>query len=707
MSGALTVVGVGASAGGLEAFSQILRACSEAKHVAIVFVQHLSPHHESALVSLLTVQTPLTVVQAEEGMRVEAGHVYVIPPNVQMEMRGAELHLSPRPADRSRHTPIDAFLVSLAEAAQERSVAVILSGTASDGAIGLADVKRAGGLTFAQSPESAKYDGMPRAAIDTGMVDLVLSPAAIGAKLAELGVRGRVPATTFADDHDVAPDNLQRIYDVLRPVSGVDFRHYKLPTIKRRLFRRMALHRINDVGDYIQLLESNANEARSLYQDLLIHVTRFFRDPDSFVGLAAHVFPAILEGRPADQPIRVWVSGCATGEEAYSVAIALIEFLQKDHPDTRVQIFATDVSESAIEFARAGVYPASIEADVSDERRRLYFTRVDGGYRVAKMVRDLCVFARQDLTKDPPFSHLDLILCRNVLIYMDTQLQRKLLSVFHYALNPGGFLVLGQAESVGAQGTLFSARRQEAAHPPQEGRPDCADDDVPGRSRVRRPAARPGARRRRIADREGAPGRGEPRHPRSVCAAGRGGRRRPADRPVPRPDRGVPRAGAGRGQPQPAEDGARGAALRPPHDAAGGAQEPGGGAQDRPAGTVGDALAAGDAGRDPAHHGGTAALPRAVRWPCAADGGAARPRRGGADAGPAARPRGPPRRAAAAARAGGQPRVPAVDHPGARSRQRGAAVGQRGDPVEQRGAAVAPTRSSTRRRRSCSRPTRS
>ncbi len=218
----------------------------------------------------------------------------------------------------------------------------------------------------------------------------------------------------------------------------------------------MALHRINDVGDYIQLLEGNANEARSLYQDLLIHVTRFFRDPDSFVGLAAHVFPAILEGRPADQPVRVWVSGCATGEEAYSVAIELTEFLQKDHPDRRVQIFATDVSESAIEFARAGVYPASIEADVSEERRRLYFTRVDGGYRVTKMVRDLCVFARQDLTKDPPFSHLDLILCRNVLIYMDTQLQRKLLSVFHYALNPGGFLVLGQAESVGAQGTLFT-----------------------------------------------------------------------------------------------------------------------------------------------------------------------------------------------------------------------------------------------------------
>jgi two-component system CheB/CheR fusion protein len=455
-SAPLTVVGVGASAGGLEAFSQILRACSEAKDLAIVFIQHLSPHHESALVSLLGVHTALPVVQAQEGMRIEASHVYVIPPNVQMELRGAELHLSPRPPDGARHTPIDAFFVSLAASAHERSVAVVLSGTGSDGAAGLGEVKRAGGTTFVQSPETAKYDGMPRAAIDTGLIDLVLAPEAIGAKLSELGASGPVAASAFADGQEVAAEDLQRIYDVLRPVSGVDFRHYKLPTIKRRLFRRMALHRITEVGAYVRLVESDANEARSLYQDLLIHVTRFFRDPDSFVGLASQVFPAILAGRPADQPVRVWVSGCATGEEAYSVSIALTEFLQQNRPETRVQIFATDVSESAIEFARAGVYPAAIDADVSDERRRLYFTRVDGGYRVAKSVRDLCVFARQDLTKDPPFSHLDLILCRNLLIYMDTHLQRKLLSVFHYALNPGGFLMLGQAESVGAQGTLFT-----------------------------------------------------------------------------------------------------------------------------------------------------------------------------------------------------------------------------------------------------------
>ena len=309
-------------------------------------------------------------------------------------------------------------------------------------------MKRAGGLTFAQSPESAKYDGMPRAAIDTGMVDLVLPPAAIGAKLAELGVRGHVPATTFADDHDVPPDNLQRIYDVLQPVSGVDFRHYKLPTIKRRLFRRMALHRITDVGDYLQLLEGNANEARSLYQDLLIHVTRFFRDPDSFVGLAAHVFPAILEGRPA-------------GSADPRLGVGLRH--------RRGSLFGGDRADRVPAEGSSRHAGPDLRHRRQRERHRVRARRrLPGehrGRRLAtsgcgassrgstaatastKMVRDLCVFARQDLTKDPPFSHLDLILCRNVLIYMDAQLQRKLLSVFHYALNPGGFLVLGQAET--------------------------------------------------------------------------------------------------------------------------------------------------------------------------------------------------------------------------------------------------------------------
>jgi two-component system, chemotaxis family, CheB/CheR fusion protein len=450
-----TIVGVGASAGGLEAFSQLLRSVPGDAGVAIVFVQHLAPQHDSALVPLLTGQTAMPVIQVTEGLRVLPNRVYVIPPNVQMKISGGELHLTPRPDDRSQYTPVDSFLTSLAEACQARAMAVVLSGTASDGALGIREIKAAGGITFAQSPESAKYDGMPRAAIATGMVDLVLAPSAIGAKLAQLSNQAYNQSNDRGDS--ALPDTqFQRVFELLRPVSGVDFRHYKLPTIKRRLFRRMALHGITDPEAYLRLLEGNPVEVRSLYQDLLIHVTRFFREPQSFSALAKYVFPTMMEGRAADLPLRIWVSGCATGEEAYSLAIALVEFLQKDHADTRIQIFATDVSETAIEFARAGVYPRTIDADVSSERLRRFFTKHDGGYRVSTMIRDLCVFARQDLTKDPPFSRLDLILCRNVLIYMDAVLQKKLLSIFHYALNSNGYLMLGHAETVGAQATLFS-----------------------------------------------------------------------------------------------------------------------------------------------------------------------------------------------------------------------------------------------------------
>jgi two-component system, chemotaxis family, CheB/CheR fusion protein len=452
-----TVVGVGASAGGLEAFSQFLQGFPRGSGVAVVFVQHLAPQHDSALVSLLSTQTAMPVVQATEAMHVEPDCVYVIPPNVQMEIRGRELHLLPRPGDRSQYTPVDAFFNSLAESVAGRSVGVVLSGTASDGASGIREIKAAGGITFAQTPETAKYDGMPRAAIATGAVDLVMTPQAMGARIAQLAVcSGEQPTEDARSELDLDGDQLQRVFALLRPVSGVDFRHYKLPTIRRRLLRRMALHRLNEPVHYIRLLESNPGEVRSLYQDLLIHVTRFFREPDSFAALASHVFPALMENRRPNQPIRLWVSGCATGEEAYSLAISLVEFLQRDYGDTRVQVFATDISDSAIEQARAGAYPASIEADVSSERLRRFFTRHDGGYRVTKMIRDLCVFARQDLTRDPPFSRLDMILCRNVLIYMDAVLQKKLLSVFHYALNSNGFLMLGQAETVGAQATLFS-----------------------------------------------------------------------------------------------------------------------------------------------------------------------------------------------------------------------------------------------------------
>jgi two-component system CheB/CheR fusion protein len=457
-SGDVTLVGVGASAGGLEAFSSMLRVLPPTPGFAIVLVQHLAPQHESALPTLLASYTTMPVVQVTEGMRVERDHVYVVPPNVQMGVADGHFHLKPRPDDRTQYTPIDSFLASLAEHAKGRAIGVILSGTASDGATGVREIKERGGITFAQKPETAKYDGMPRAAIATGMIDMVLSPAEIALKLTEVAthpyIRELVPPS--GEELSIRDDQLRRIFDILRPASGIDFKHYKLPTIKRRLLRRMALHRLTDVQQYIRLLEEAPAEVRSLYQDLLIHVTRFFREPESFKALAQHVFAKLIEDRRDDQPIRAWVSGCATGEEAYSLAISLLEYLHGNHQDVRIQIFATDVSETAIEHARTGLYPATIESDVPPDILRRFFTKVDGSYRVSKTVRDLCVFARQDLTKDPPFSRLDLILCRNVLIYMDVMLQQRLVSVFHYALNPQGFLVLGQAETVGSQVGLFS-----------------------------------------------------------------------------------------------------------------------------------------------------------------------------------------------------------------------------------------------------------
>ena len=451
----LTIVGVGASAGGLEAFTQLLESLDSDAGITLVLVQHLSPHHDSALVSLLAPHTGMPVVEATEGVRLQRNHVYVIPPNAQMVLDGSALHLTPRPGDRTAHTPIDSFFTSLAAAARDQAIAVVLSGTASDGAVGIRDVKAAGGITFAQTPASAKFDGMPRAAIATGTVDVVLTPSEIGGELSQIARHPYSRRPMPGDGAAPADDDLSRVFEILQPATGVDFRHYKLPTVRRRVLRRMALHRIPDIKAYIKLLESSSEEAQGLFQDLLIHVTSFFREPDSFDALAAEVFPRLI-GRDADRPIRAWVCGCATGEEAYSLAIALLEFLQSKRSAARVQIFATDVSETAVEKARAGVYPASITADVGPERLRRFFTRTDGQYRVSKQIRDLCVFARQDLTKDPPFSRLDLVMCRNVLIYMNAVLQRKLISMFHYALVPDGHLMLGQAESVGPHLVSFS-----------------------------------------------------------------------------------------------------------------------------------------------------------------------------------------------------------------------------------------------------------
>jgi two-component system CheB/CheR fusion protein len=453
------VVGIGASAGGLEAFTQMLEALDGKPGVALVFVQHLAPQHESALPTLLAARTPLPVIQVTEGVTVEVDRVYVIPPNAQMEIRDGQLHLNPRPGDRSQYNPIDFFFRSLAEAAQAGAIGVVLSGSSSDGSAGLLEIKAVGGITIAQDPKTARYDGMPRAAIATQSVDLVLSPADIAKEIRRIGSHPylRAPAPKQEAERLATDDgDFRRLFGMLRNASGIDFTHYKLPTIKRRLQRRMMLLKMSDVAEYIRHLQGHADETTKLAQDILIHVTRFFRDPESFQALAEDVFPDIAANRTQETPVRIWVPGCSTGEEAYSVAISLLEFLGDQAGVTGIQIFATDVSENAVEIARTGLYPQTVTADVAPERLRRFFSKSDGGYRISKAVRDLCVFARQDLTRDPPFSKLDLIVCRNVLIYLEPVLQKKLLNVFHYALKPTGYLMLGHAETTGPYAELFS-----------------------------------------------------------------------------------------------------------------------------------------------------------------------------------------------------------------------------------------------------------
>ena len=447
-----TVVAVGASAGGLDAFSQILEHLPAAPNVAFVFIQHLSPQHESALPTLLSSRTRLPVVEVTDGMRVAANHVYVMPSNAHMGIKDGRLTLLPRPIDRSQFTPIDAFFESLARSAQERAIGVILSGTASDGALGIREIKAAGGITIAQSPESARYDGMPHASIATGLIDLVLSPREIAEQVSDVRKHVDTPGKSVAEASGSLPndDQFRELFILLRRASGIDFKQYKTPTVKRRLLRRMALQRLTDVGSYLNYLREHQSEVAALCDDLLIHVTRFFRDPDSFKALETSGLSELALER-SDDPIRVWVPGCATGEEAYTVAIVLMEALGDQAADRRIQIFATDVSDSTIEHARSGSYGPGIAADVSPERLRRFFTKADGGYRVSKPLRDLCVFARHDLARDPPFSRLDLLMCRNVLIYLDVALQRRLISEFQYAVKPGRFLMLGSAETVGPQ----------------------------------------------------------------------------------------------------------------------------------------------------------------------------------------------------------------------------------------------------------------
>lgn len=451
------VVGIGASAGGLEACTALLKALPLNPGMAFVVVQHLDPHHESILHKLLSKTTEMPVIQVEDEMVLEPDHVYVIPPKHDIAIRQTTFRLMSRRRTAGMHLPVNRFFASLAEEQKNAAIGVILSGTASDGTVGLQAIKSEGGVTFAQEPKSAGYPGMPESAIRAGCVDFVLPPEEIARKLVRLG---RLPYVRRNAVPDAEPSlsgaaDLQRIVQILRTATAVDFSLYKTGTLRRRVARRMILHKIESLPRYEAYLEQNADEVAALYQDIFIHVTHFFREPETFSALKRKVLPKLIANRPQGEPLRVWVPGCSTGEEAYSIAITLLEFLEKRAPATPVQVFGTDISTPAVDRARSGTYAETAVANVSPERLKRFFVKVGDSYQIGKQVRDRCVFARHDLAKDPPFSKLDLISCRNVLIYMSTALQERVLSLFHYALKPAGFLLLGKSETPGSSSRLF------------------------------------------------------------------------------------------------------------------------------------------------------------------------------------------------------------------------------------------------------------
>jgi len=493
------IVGVGASAGGLEAFTKLLGNLPRDTGMGFVLVQHMAPRSHSMLPEILAKVARMPVTEAENGTRVQPNHIYVTPPDILMTLEEGVLHLASRAEPRVLTRPIDIFLRSLAQDQGSRAIGVILSGTASDGVLGLKDIKAEGGVTFAQDVESAKYPGMPESAIAAGVVDFVLPPEKIARKLASLAHHPLVmaPHPVKAAEAPLEERVFNQILMMLKMGTGLDFTHYKQSTIKRRLQRRMMLQQVEETEDYVKYLRQHPDEVKNLYEDILINVTSFFREPESFEFLQKIVFPEILRNRVEDEPIRIWIPGCASGEEAYSLAISLLEFLGDMVSNVQIQIFATDVEDGVIDKARLGIYPESITADVSADRLRRFFSKVAGGYQVSKNIRSMCVFAKQNLTKDSPFSRLDLISCRNVLIYFGAVLQKKVIPIFHFALKPGGFLLLGKSEALSAfpeyftrvdkRLKVFQKKTVAVPYPVLPPFPEVAEDGGQGKVEVKPP----------------------------------------------------------------------------------------------------------------------------------------------------------------------------------------------------------------------------
>ncbi|MCW8138736.1 MAG: hypothetical protein KIT58_07515 [Planctomycetota bacterium] len=465
------VVALGASAGGLEALRQLLPQVPVDSGLAFVVILHLDPARPSMLARILEGVTPLSVVEAADGMPLAPNRVHVIPPDADLAIRDGSLALVARGERAGLHLPFDAFLRALADDRRDQAIGVVPSGSGVDGTEGLRAIKAAGGITMAQEPGSAQFRSMPASAIATGGVDFCGTPAEIARELARLGrhpyLVARRPAEGERPGEPEPPGAAEGLADVLRLVrqrAGLDFSCYKRTTVLRRIERRMALRRASGLPEYLAALREDPAEARALAQDMLIHVTAFFRDPEAFAALQERALRTLVARKREVHggSIRIWVPGCSTGQEAYAIAICLLEVLPAAAEGVSIKLFGTDLSAEAIDAARAGVYPAAAMGDVSSERLARFFDPAEGGYRIGKRVRDLCVFVKHDLTRDPPFARLDLISCRNVLIYFDADLQRRVLPVLHYCLNEGGYLFLGQSEAIGGFRDLFEP--VDAAH---------------------------------------------------------------------------------------------------------------------------------------------------------------------------------------------------------------------------------------------------
>lgn len=454
---AFPIVGIGASAGGLDAFKRFFSALPADTGAAFVLIQHLDPTRKSLTADLVATYTRMHVVQVKDGMRVEANRIYVIPPNTYLSIRNRTLRLSAPTAPRSLRMAVDFFLCALAAAHHENAIGVILSGTGTDGTLGLKEIKLGGGMTMVQDPDTAQHDGMPRSAIAGGNADYVLPAEQMADALLAYVQHAAVAATSIATRPATAPDLLATAVEVLRAHTKFDFSGYKKGTLQRRIQRRMSLRHLDELPKYVDVLRNDPAEVTALFKDLLINVTSFFREPAAWQVLQAQVIRPLVAAKGTDVPLRVWIPACATGEEAYSIAMVLIEEIEAAGKVCRLQVFASDVDSEALETARAGIYPEGIAADVSAQRLSRFFIKSEHRYQVNKELRDTVVFAQQSLVRDPPFSRLDVISCRNLFIYLEPALQERLIPLLHFALLEGGYLFLGSAEGIGPQADLFEA----------------------------------------------------------------------------------------------------------------------------------------------------------------------------------------------------------------------------------------------------------